>query len=133
MLDYSWIEDVKNYNFLNSKSNILFIFEGVLMNFNECVMTKLLHTIIKNFGEHNLTFAIEFCSKAIANNTKRHKSVSKLSSQLVFKYGYNDLKELDKVLPNNMKVLNEYNYFDYYNKRWGLFGYCRYISYLKKG
>lgn len=69
MLDYSWIEDVKNYNFLNSKSNILFIFEGVLMNFNECVMTKLLHTIIKNFGEHILTFAIEFCSKAIANNT----------------------------------------------------------------
>lgn len=49
MLDYSWIEDVKNYNFLNSKSNILFIFEGVLMNFNESVMTKLLHTIIKNF------------------------------------------------------------------------------------
>ncbi|MDT4004528.1 class I SAM-dependent methyltransferase, partial [Staphylococcus aureus] len=43
MLDYSWIEDVKNYNFLNSKSNILFIFEGVLMYFDESVMTKLLH------------------------------------------------------------------------------------------
>ncbi|HDJ7777375.1 TPA: class I SAM-dependent methyltransferase, partial [Staphylococcus aureus] len=27
---------------------------------------------------------------------------------------------------------NEYNYFDYYKKRWGFFGYCRYIPYLKK-
>ncbi|HDD0308877.1 class I SAM-dependent methyltransferase [Staphylococcus aureus] len=132
MLDYSWIEDVKNYKFFNSKSNILFIFEGVLMYFDESVMTKLLHTIIKKFGDHNLTFAIEFCSTTIANNTKRHKSVSKLSSQPVFKYGYNDLNELDKVLPNKMKVINEYNYFDYHKKRWGLFGYCRYIPYLKK-
>ncbi|HDK4010617.1 TPA: class I SAM-dependent methyltransferase, partial [Staphylococcus aureus] len=132
MLDYSWIEDVINYKFFNSKSNILFIFEGVLMYFDESVMTKLLHTIIKKFGDHNLTFAIEFCSKTIANNTKRHKSVSKLSSQPVFKYGYNDLNELDKVLPNKMKVINEYNYFDYHKKRWGLFGYCRYIPYLKK-
>ena len=48
MLDYSWIEDVKNYKFFNSKSNILFIFEGVLMYFDESVMTKLLHTIIKS-------------------------------------------------------------------------------------
>ncbi len=47
MLDYSWIEDVKNYKFFNSKSNILFIFEGVLMYFDESVMTKLLHIIIK--------------------------------------------------------------------------------------
>ncbi|MCE3480114.1 class I SAM-dependent methyltransferase, partial [Staphylococcus aureus] len=47
---------------------------------------------------------------------------SKLSSQPVFKYGYNDLNELDKVLPNKMKVINEYNYFDYHKKRWGLFG-----------
>ncbi|CAC7126805.1 tetracenomycin polyketide synthesis O-methyltransferase TcmP [Staphylococcus aureus] len=132
MLDYSWIEDVINYKFFNSKSNILFIFEGVLMYFDESVMTKLLHTIIKKFGDHNLTFAIEFCSKTIANNTKRHKSVSKLSSQPVFKYGYNDLNELDKVLPNKMKVINEYSYFDYHKKRWGLFGYCRYIPYLKK-
>ncbi|HCT5865175.1 TPA: class I SAM-dependent methyltransferase, partial [Staphylococcus aureus] len=67
-----------------------------------------------------------------ANNTKRHKSVSKLSSQPVFKYGYNDLKELHKVLPSKIKVINEYNYFDYYKKRWGFFGYCRYIPYLKK-
>ncbi|CDR61806.1 class I SAM-dependent methyltransferase [Staphylococcus schweitzeri] len=132
MLDYSWIEDVKNYNFLNSKSNILFIFEGVLMYFDESVMTKLLHIIIKKFADHNLTFAIEFCSKTIANNTKRHQSVSKLSSQPVFKYGYNDLKEWHKVLPSKIKVINEYNYFDYYKKRWGFFGYCRYIPYLKK-
>ncbi|HCX9324823.1 TPA: class I SAM-dependent methyltransferase, partial [Staphylococcus aureus] len=41
MLDYSWIEDVINYKFFNSKSNILFIFEGVLMYFDESVMTKL--------------------------------------------------------------------------------------------
>ncbi|NGD07742.1 class I SAM-dependent methyltransferase [Staphylococcus aureus] len=132
MLDYSWIDDVKNYKFFNSKSNILFIFEGVLMYFDESVMTQLLDTIIKKMGDHNLTFAIEFCSKTIANNTKRHQSVSKLSSQPVFKYGYNDLNELDKVLPNKMKVINEYSYFDYHKKRWGLFGYCRYIPYLKK-
>ena len=64
MLDYSWIEDVKNYKFF-IKSNILFIFEGVLMYFDESVMTKLLHTIIKKFGDHNLAFAIEFCSKQL--------------------------------------------------------------------
>ncbi|HCY0026777.1 TPA: class I SAM-dependent methyltransferase, partial [Staphylococcus aureus] len=114
MLDYSWIDDVKNYKFFNSKSNILFIIEGVLMYFDESVMTQLLDTIIKKMGDHNLTFAIEFCSKTIANNTKRHQSVSKLSSQPVFKYGYNDLKKLNEILPNTIRVIHEYNYFDYY-------------------
>ena len=52
------------------------------MYFDESVMTKLLHTIIKKFGDHNLTFAIEFCSKQL-QIIKRHKSVSKLSSQPV--------------------------------------------------
>ncbi len=47
MLDYSWIDDVKNYKFFNSKSDILFIIEGVLMYFDESVMTQLLDTIIK--------------------------------------------------------------------------------------
>ncbi len=73
MLDYSWIDDVKNYKFFNSKSDILFIIEGVLMYFDESVMTQLLDTIIKKMGDHNLTFAIEFCSKTIANNAKRHQ------------------------------------------------------------
>lgn len=132
MLDYSWIDDVKNYKFFNSKSDILFIIEGVLMYFDESVMTQLLDTIIKKMGDHNLTFAIEFCSKTIANNTKRHQSVSKLSSQPVFKYGYNDLKKLNEILPNTIRVIYEYNYFDYYKIRWGLFGYCRFIPYLKK-
>lgn len=132
MLDYSWIDDVKNYKFFNSKSDILFIIEGVLMYFDESVMTQLLDTIIKKMGDHNLTFAIEFCSKTIANNTKRHQSVSKLSSQPVFKNGYNDLKKLNEILPNTIRVIHEYNYFDYYKNRWGLFGYCRFIPYLKK-
>ena len=35
------------------------------MYFDESVMTKLLHTIIKKFGDHNLAFAIEFCSKQL--------------------------------------------------------------------
>lgn len=65
MLDYSWIDDVKNYKFFNSKSDILFIIEGVLMYFDESVMTQLLDTIIKKMGDHNLTFAIEFCSKQL--------------------------------------------------------------------
>ncbi|HCW9163705.1 TPA: class I SAM-dependent methyltransferase, partial [Staphylococcus aureus] len=104
---YSWIDDVKNYKFFNSKSNILFIIEGVLMYFDESVMTQLLDTIIKKMGDHNLTFAIEFCSKTIANNTKRHQSVSKLSSQPVFKYGYNDLKKLNEILPNTIRVIHE--------------------------
>lgn len=96
----------------------MFIIEGVLMYFDESVMTQLLDTIIKKMGDHNLTFAIEFCSKTIANNTKRHQSVSKLSSQPVFKYGYNDLKKLNEILPNTIRVIHEYNYFDYYKNRW---------------
>ncbi|NHA36807.1 class I SAM-dependent methyltransferase [Staphylococcus schleiferi] len=132
MLDYNWTDEVKNYEFFNNESNILFIFEGVLMYFNESVMIELLHTIIEKFEKHNLTFVIEFCSKTISNNTNRHKSVSKLTSKPVFKYGYNDLNDLKKILPNSMKVLNEYNYFDYYKNRWGILGYCRFIPYLKK-
>ncbi|HCY0295941.1 class I SAM-dependent methyltransferase, partial [Staphylococcus aureus] len=34
--------------------------------------------------------------------------------------------------PNTIRVIHEYNYFDYYKNRWGLFGYCRFIPYLKK-
>ena len=49
MLDYSWIDDVKIINFFNSKSDILFIIEGVLMYFDESVMTQLLDTIIKRW------------------------------------------------------------------------------------
>ncbi len=53
MLDYSSIDDVKNYKFFNSKSDILFIIEGVLMYFDESVMTQLLDTIIKKMGDNN--------------------------------------------------------------------------------
>lgn len=49
MLDYSWIDDVKNYKFFNSKSNILFIIEGVLMYFDESVMTQLLTLLSKRW------------------------------------------------------------------------------------
>ena len=48
MLDYSWIDDVKIIIF-NSKSDILFIIEGVLCILMS-VMTQLLDTIIKKDG-----------------------------------------------------------------------------------
>ena len=131
MLDDTWITQVKQYDFYNKNADLLFIFEGVLMYFDRQTIKGLLSTIIEQFADHKITFAIEFCSKTIANHTKHHKSVSKLSSQPLFQYGYNQLVELDAILPKQLSVNHEYNYFNFYKSRWGLFGACRYMPFLK--
>lgn len=132
MLDYNWIDMVKKHKYFNKECDILIIFEGVLMYFDEETISQLLEKIHLAFDNHNLFFAIEFCSKTIANNTKHHQSVSKLTSKPYFKYGYNKLIELDTIKPKNIHVAKEMNYFDYFHKRWGFFGLCRFIPFFKR-
>lgn len=131
MLDNTWMNDVKKFEFYRQYMDVLIIFEGVLMYFDKETITNLLSEIKRQFNHRELMFVIEFCSKLIAKNTHRHKSVSKLESKPQFKFGYNKLSEIFGILPKNMYIQSEYNYFDYFKNRWGLFGNFRYIPYLK--
>ncbi|UMT75759.1 class I SAM-dependent methyltransferase [Staphylococcus roterodami] len=132
MLDFEWISMVQKETLYDESQEILVIFEGVLMYFDATVIKELLERISRSFNINQLSFAIEFCSKTISNNTQRHKSVSKLRSKPKFKYGYNNLSELNSMLPRELNITNEFNYFDYFHKRWGLFGLCRLIPFFKK-
>ncbi|UMT80729.1 class I SAM-dependent methyltransferase [Staphylococcus roterodami] len=132
MLDLEWISMVQKEALYDENQEILVIFEGVLMYFDATVIKELLEQISRSFSINQLSFAIEFCSKTISNNTQHHKSVSKLRSKPKFKYGYNNLSELNSIFSQELKITNEFNYFDYFHKRWGLFGLFRLIPFFKK-
>ncbi|WP_278926022.1 class I SAM-dependent methyltransferase [Staphylococcus auricularis] len=131
MLDFDWIGQVKQDPIFNDEQDILFIFEGILMYFDAQTNAMLLEQISEAFKDHNLLFAIENCSKTIADHTEKHKSVSQLSSHPDFKYGYNTRRQLNAIKPSQMKVVCEFNYFDYFSHRWGAFGLFRFIPFLK--
>ncbi|MGV3224675.1 class I SAM-dependent methyltransferase [Staphylococcus hyicus] len=131
MFDYTWIEDIKKWHLYDKDAQMLVLFEGVLMYFDETEVKNILKHITDSFGQNGLSFAIECCSKTIANNTNKHKAVSKLQSKPVFKSGYNTIKETKKWIPSNVTIVKEYNYFDYFHSRWKMFGLCRYIPFLK--
>ena len=131
MLDYSWIDTVKSFPIYNKDKDILIIFEGVLMYFDKHTIHQLLTTITTSLQSHHITVAAEFCSKMIADHTQQHKAVSQLATKPIFKYGYNTLNALNDITPPHMRVVSELNYFDYFHKRWGVFGLCRWIPYLR--
>lgn len=131
MFDYKWIDEVKSAASYADGLDILVIFEGVLMYFDDKEIQALIKTIDSQFSNCKLTFAIECCSETIAKHTSKHKSVSHLKSKPVFKSGYNQFKEAQKWFPKGIRLEKEYNYFDYFHRRWGIFGLCRYIPFLK--
>lgn len=131
MFDYSWIDDVKRNVHFKEDSDILIIFEGVLMYFEKVEVEAVYKEIARLFDKHHLVIASEFCSKFMTKHTNNHPSVSKLSSKPLFKFGYNNVAELKDILPDSWKVVKEYNYFDRYSHRWRYLKWFKYIVYLK--
>ncbi|WP_320421095.1 class I SAM-dependent methyltransferase [Mammaliicoccus lentus] len=130
MFDYSWLKDIRSHPSFKEDSNILIIFEGVLMYFEELDIKNLLREITKTLQHQNVKIAAEFCSKTMTNHSEKHPSVSKLSSKLEFKYGFNKISELKNILPKHLNVVNEINYFERYPNRWRWFRLFKYIPYL---
>lgn len=131
MFDYTWIDEVKRNVHIKEDSEILIIFEGVLMYFEKEEIEALYKEIARSFDKHQLVIASEFCSKFMTKHTNHHPSVSKLSSKPLFKFGYNNVVELKNILPGNWKVVKEYNYFDRYPHRWRHLKWFKYIVFLK--
>ena len=126
-----WIDDVKRNVHFKEDSDILIIFEGVLMYFEKVEVEAVYKEIARSFDKHHLVIASEFCSKFMTKHTNNHPSVSKLTSKPLFKFGYNNVIELKDILPCSWKVIKEYNYFDRYSHRLRYLKWFKYIVYLK--
>lgn len=101
---------------------VLIIAEGVLMYFTEPEIKELLARLASEFPQAEMLF--EILSPLLVKNSRRHDSVSKTNAS--FQWGVASGKMVE-ALHENIRFLEEWNYFDYHRNRWGWFGWLALI------
>ncbi|MCC7553248.1 MAG: class I SAM-dependent methyltransferase [Methanobacteriaceae archaeon] len=107
------IFDSKWVNEINHKGkNVLFIFEGILMYFDEKEVKEIIKIIEENF--ENALILMELSSKFMIRFGSRHELVKKTNA--TFKWGVKKSKDVEK-LSNNIRLINEWYLFDIYKNQ----------------
>jgi O-methyltransferase involved in polyketide biosynthesis len=128
MIAGSVLENTWSNNILKSDKPVLIIAEGIFMYFSQNEVKLIMKKLVSNFAGAEML--IEVTSKFIARFSSKHESVKKMKTPLIFKWGIKNINEI-KELNSNIKVLDVYNYFNYYKKRWGLLGKLSFIPFIK--
>jgi methyltransferase (TIGR00027 family) len=123
VFDLSWIEDV-DY----TGRPVLFIAEGLFMYFEEAEVKSLLNRIANRFPGADMLF--EMLAPILVGKTGKHDSVSKIDSEVEFRWGMaNSRKMSDWYLL--IDFVEEWNYFDYHKDRWRWFGFIARLPLLR--
>lgn len=121
IFDYAWINEIPLTN------PILFIAEGLLMYFEQDRVRELFAKLAEHFPGAELL--IETGAPLMVGNSKKHETVRKIDSSAEFKWGVKAAKELCELHPK-IELLNDWDYFDFNRKRWGLFWIVSKIPFL---
>ncbi len=128
VFDFTWMDEIQQTNM-----PVLIIAEGIFMYFSEDKLKPLFNKLIEKFGKFEILFDI--ISEYIVKHSDRHDSINRLDSSksesIKFEWGINDPKEIEK-WNNRIKLVNAWNYYDYYKRRWSWFGFIIRIPFLKK-
>lgn len=108
IFDRSWFNTISD-----TRLPTLFIAEGLFMYFNPTEVKLFLNDISSWFTGSEML--LEIISPTVSKMSRWHDSVSK--TEATFKWGIKESKQLT-LLCSNLSVLNEWNYLDYYPKRW---------------
>ncbi|MGV8092661.1 MAG: class I SAM-dependent methyltransferase [Mangrovibacterium sp.] len=110
ILDFSWIDNIEQ----NDKP-VLIIAEGLLMYFTEDELKPLFNAITNHFNKVEMLF--EMLSPLLVGKSKHHDALKKTGGKAEFKWGIRDTKEMER-WNNRIRYIEEWNYFDFYRKRW---------------
>ena len=114
VFDFSWMDEIDPEG-----KPVLLIAEGLLMYFTEKELRPLFGRLIECFpGAEMLA---ELLAPILVGKSKHHDSLKKIESRVEFKWGPLDSREMENWRPG-LKVLEEWNYYDYHKNRWKWFG-----------
>ncbi|MCG8362708.1 MAG: class I SAM-dependent methyltransferase [Pseudanabaenales cyanobacterium] len=122
ILDFSWMDQFKDKN----PKKMLLIAEGLFYYFEEEEVKHQIITIKNKFPGAEMLMEV-ISPLSIRMSKKPHPSISKAAQ---FKWGINDLKEIEQ-WGDGIKLINQFYFFDRYSNRWGWRRFYKYIPVLR--
>lgn len=123
IFDYTWIDEINHRN-----RPVLIIAEGLFMYFSEDELKPFFNKLIKHFKGAEMLF--EMLAPFMVGKSKRHETVSKISSQSEFKWGLKDSRIMES-WNNRLKFKREWNYFDFHKDRWKWVGVIARLPFIR--
>lgn len=114
MFDRSWMDLIEDEG-----RPVLLIAEGLFMYFTESELRPLLSDLAERFSGGEVLF--EMVAPCLVGKARRHDSLSKMDGTAEFRWSITDSRLLETWHPA-IRFMEEWNYFDYCKRRWGLFG-----------
>jgi O-methyltransferase involved in polyketide biosynthesis len=127
LFDFTWIDDVK----LSAGDRVMFLAPCLLMFFEEDKNKLLLKTLSAKFPEAEMILEIIHSSfRFLIGLAKTSQFVNKFKLNLEFKWGMKDPRQLEE-WDRKIQYIEEWNYYNYYRKRWKWIGIVMLIPAMK--
>ncbi|HQO01862.1 MAG TPA: class I SAM-dependent methyltransferase [Spirochaetota bacterium] len=110
VFDYSWVNKVAEV-----QGQVLIIAEGILMYFYEQDIRSLFNVLADRFPDAVMLF--EMLAPFLVGKAKRHEAVKKVPGA-EFRWSMKNARGMES-WHAGITVEKEWNYFDFYPKRWG--------------
>lgn len=114
VFDESWFDDVEA-----AGRPLLIIAEGLFMYFTEDEVAGLFRRMISRLPDAEIL--LEMLAPLAVGKSRQHDSVSRIGSSAEFKWGIKDSRKIER-WHEDIRFLEEWNYYDYHRKRWKWFG-----------
>ena len=114
IFDLSWIDKVKT-----GGRPVIFMAEGLFMYFEEKELRPFFRELAGRFSNSEMLF--EMLAPLAVGKSQHHETVKKIDSEAEFKWGLKNSRVMESWHPA-IHFVEEWNYFDYYKKRWGVLG-----------
>lgn len=125
VFDNYWMERVQR---LRGERPMLIVAEGLLMYFDEPVVKELLCDAAEHFPGAEML--LEALAPVAVGRSNFHDSVSRMETSSEFKWGPKDSKIFEAWHPG-ISLKDEWNYFRYHKKRWGLLGVLARLPFIE--
>ena len=121
VFDDAWLDKIRE-----TDKPVLIIAEGILMYFTVQEVKTLLNKLISKFPMAEML--LEVMSQDIVKMSKQHDAVGTMN--IKFKWGIKNSQELE-TYNKQIRVVNEWNYFDYHKDRWSWMSWLAVIPTFK--
>ncbi len=122
ILDFSWMDRFKD----NNPQKTILIAEVLFYYFEEKEVKQQILEIKNKFPGSEMLIEV-ISPLSITMHKKAHPSISNAAQ---FKWGINDLKQIEE-WSDGIELINQYYFFDRYSNRWGWRRFFKYIPVLR--
>ena len=123
VFDLSWMDNIEA-----AGRPVILIAEGLFMYFAEEKLRPLFQEIATRFAGQEMLF--EMLAPFLVGKSKHHDSVSKMDGSPEFRWSLKDSRTL-QTWHEGIRVVQEWNYFDYCKARWGWLGRCARLPFVR--